>query len=128
MNSDRKAYWHLAWVGVCLLVADQLPQWQKLWFVSETGHFHTSSTLTVLLLLGMFLRWRLSLGLMVVWQVVQLFLIGSVLALSFSGGNYVFGFSLLGFLRLSALGIIFLSPAIYQHLRSKSAGVTNRSI
>ncbi|OUJ75081.1 hypothetical protein [Hymenobacter crusticola] len=125
MNPNQKAWWHLGFVGMCLLVADQLPQWHKLWFVSETGHYHTSSTITVLLLLSMFLRRRPSLGLMVAWQMVQLFIIGSVLLLSFPDGNYVFGFSLLGFLRLIALGVIFFSAELNRYVRYKPTDTTS---
>ncbi|WP_324675378.1 hypothetical protein [Hymenobacter sp. GOD-10R] len=117
MNANRKAWWHLATVSTLLLVADQLPDWHKLWFVSETGHFHTTYTITAVLVLGLFLRWRPALGLLVAWQVLHLFLIYFALSHDLSGGEYTFGYLLLAFLRLAALCILFFSADINRYVR-----------
>lgn len=120
-TSNRKAWWLLAIIGVCALVADRLPEWQKLWFVGESGQYHTSSGITVLLLVGMFLRWRSSLALMVGWQLIHCVIIYLALFHSFPAGNHTPGYSMLAFLRLTVLGIIFLSTEVNRYVRYKSA-------
>lgn len=120
MTSNRKAWCLLAVISVCVLVADRLPEWHKLWFVAESGQYHTSSGITVLLLAGMFLRWRPALGLMVVWQLLHCVFIYLALFHGFPTGDHTPGYSVLAFLRLTALGIIFLSAEVNRYVRYKS--------
>ena len=117
MDSDKKAQLHLVIMGACLWVADSLPTWYKPWFVAETGHYTTSSFITILLVIALFRRWRHAVSLMVAYQALHFGVIYFAVSHHLATDGPVFGYFLTGALRLAVLGIIFFSPDIYRYIR-----------
>jgi hypothetical protein len=108
---------HLALVAACLLLAAYLPAWHKLWFVAESGHFGGGAGWVWLLLLGLYRRWRLALGLTYTLLALQLLLAGYILAYNIPTGGPTLGFLLNSGLYVLAGCILYCSPDL------KAAGV-----
>lgn len=115
------ARFHLALVAACLLLADYLPAWHKPWFVAESGHFGGGSTLTFLLVLGLFLRWRPALGLTYILLALQLMVAGYILSCNIPTGGPTFGFLAVSCLRLLAGFLVYCSAPIKQYLSQQPA-------
>lgn len=111
----------LALVAACLLLADYLPIWRKLWFVAESGHFGGGSFLTVLLLLGLYRRWRPALGLTYAFVGLQLVLAGFIIYCNSTMGGPLLGFLLISALHLGALAILSCATDLNQYLKSRAA-------
>jgi hypothetical protein len=111
----------LGLVAACLLLAAYLPTWHKLWFVAESGHYGGGTTWVWLLLLGMYQRWRLALGLTYTLIALQLLLAGYVLSYNIPAGGPVLGFVLNSGLYLLAGGILYFSPDLKQYFSHQPA-------
>jgi hypothetical protein len=115
------ARFHLALVAACLLLAAYLPVWQKLWFVAESGHFGGGTGWLWLLLLGLYRRWRLALGLTYTLLALQLLLAGYILSYTISAGGPTLGFLLNSGLYLLAGCILYFSPDLKQYFSQQPA-------
>jgi hypothetical protein len=109
----------LALVAACLLVADYLPGWQKLWFVAESGHYGGGTMWLWLLLLGLYRRWQPALALTYAYLLLQLLVAGYVLSYNIPTGGPTLGFALTGSLNLAGLLMLYRSSAIRRYLGSK---------
>jgi hypothetical protein len=114
---------HLAVVAACLLVAAYLPAWHKLWFVAESGHFGGGNLCLWLLLLGLYRRWRLALGLTYAYLLLQLVVAGFILSCNIPTGRPTLGFVLISSLNLVGLLILYYSSAIQRYLGGQQAGL-----
>jgi hypothetical protein len=111
----------LGLVAACLLLAAYLPVWHKLWFVAESGHYSGRTTWVWLLLLGMYQRWRLALGLTYTHIALQLLLAGYVLSYNIPAGGAVLGLVLTSSLYLLAGGVLYFSTTLKQYFSSQPA-------
>jgi len=107
-------------VAACLLLADYLPGWQKLWFVAESGHYGGGTTWVWLLLLGLYRRWQPALALTYAYLLLQLLVAGYVLSYNIPTGGPTLGFALTSILNLVGLLTLYCSGAIRRYLGSKS--------
>ena len=105
----------------CLLLAAYLPAWHKPWFVTESGHFGGGNTLTFLLLLGLFLRWRPALGLTYILLALQLLVAGYILSYNIPAGGPIFGFLITSTLHLVAGFILYFSADIKLYFSQQPA-------
>ena len=107
---------HLAFVAACLLLAAYLPTWHKLWFVAESGHFGGGNLCLWLLLLGLYRRWRLALGLTYLYLLLQLLVAGYIMAYNIPMGGPTLGFWLISGLNLAGLLTLYKSDALQHYL------------
>ncbi|OON67702.1 hypothetical protein [Hymenobacter sp. CRA2] len=121
MPSKQRAWWLLGLVAACLLLANALPAWQKLWFVTETGRISSSNTLTALLLMGLYLRWHPARALLII--LTGLSLLVTVFALSYPHPGHMLGYAITAPLHLVALAVLLFSTDIRHYLagRQRSA-------
>ena len=106
----------LALVAACLVVADYLPGWQKLWFVAESGHYGGGTMWVWLLLLGLYRRWQPALALTYAYLLLQLLVAGYILSCNIPTGGPTLGFALTGSLNLLGLLTLYYSGAIRRYL------------
>lgn len=121
MYSKKTAELHLYLIAGCLFVADFLPRWHKLWFVAESGNFSTSALVSLVLLIGLFMRWRNVFTLMLGWLVLRLCFSTTVLYYNIADDGPILGHLLLNTLNLAALGILCCSSDIRSYLNDKPA-------
>jgi hypothetical protein len=126
MYSKKTALQHLYLVAGCLLVADFLPRWQKLWFVHESGNFSTGIFLSLFLVVGLFKRWRHAFTLMVFWLVARLGLSIFVLYHNIDNDDPIVGHLLVNTLNLAALGILCFSIDIKRYLNDRPQNVAQQ--
>jgi hypothetical protein len=120
MYSKKTAELHLYLIAGCLFVADFLPRWHKLWFVTETGNFSTSAFVSLLLVVALFKRWRHAFGLMVVWLIVRFCLSASIVYHNIADEGPILGHLIINTLNLAALGILCCSSDIRRYLNDKA--------
>ena len=120
MQPSIRAYapFSLALVAACLLLADYLPSWQKLWFVAESGHYGGGTIWVWLLLLGLYRRWQPALALSYAYLLLQLLVAGYILSCNIPTGGPTLGFALTGSLNLLGLLTLYYSGAIRRYLAS----------
>lgn len=107
---------HLALLAGCLLLADYLPAWHKLWFVAESGHFSEGASASLLLLAGLLLRWRPALNLLYGYLVITTSFTSCLLVFNGATGGPTLGFFLVSLLHLLAGAILYFSGAIRQYV------------
>lgn len=126
MYSKKTAELHLYLIAGCLLAADFLPRWHKLWFVAESGNFSTSAFVSLLLLVALFKRWRHAFGLMLVWLLVRFYFSASIVYYNIADDGPILGHLLINTLNLVALGILCCSSDIRRYLQDKPAEVAQK--
>jgi hypothetical protein len=117
MYCKKTAELHLYLIAGCLFVADFLPRWHKLWFVTETGNFSTSAFVSLLLLVALFKRWRHAFGLMVVWLAVRVYFSVFIVYNNIGDDDPVVGHLLVNTLNLAALGILCCSSDVRRYIK-----------
>ncbi|WP_133271521.1 hypothetical protein [Hymenobacter radiodurans] len=127
MYSKKTALQHLYLIAGFLLVADFLPRWQKLWFVDETGSFSTSVIVSLLLIVGLFKRWRNAFVLMVGWLVLRLCFSSMVLYNNLGDDDPIVGHLLTNTLNLIALGILCCSSDVKRYLNDRPQDAAQQS-
>lgn len=113
---------HLAVVATCLLLANYLPAWHKLWFVAESGHYGSGTIWVWLLLLGLYRRWRPARALTYAYLLLQLVLTAYILSYNVPTGGPIIGFAISGSLQLIGLLTLYKSEAIGSYLGSPRIG------
>lgn len=117
--SKETAYQQLYLLAGCLFIADSLPHWHKLWFVAESGNFSTSGVVSLVLLVGLFKRWRNGFTLMLGWLVVRLGFSALVLYHNIAEDGPIVGYLLTNTLHLVALGVLCCSSDIRGYLQDQ---------
>ncbi|GAB2457547.1 hypothetical protein GCM10011375_06330 [Hymenobacter qilianensis] len=126
MYSKKTALQHLYLVAGCLLVADLLPRWQESWFVAESGNFSTSIIVSLVLVLGLFKRWRNAFNLMLGWLILRLCFSAIVLYNNLDNDDPIVGHLLTNTLNLAALGILCCSSDLKRYLNDRPQNLTQQ--
>ena len=120
-SSESRPWVDLALLAGCLLLADYLPVWHKLWFVAESGHFGGGSSTTLLLLAGLLLRWRPALSLLYAYLFISISFTSCLFLYNSVAGGPTLGFLLVSLLHLLAGAILYFSAAIRHYAGSLPA-------